>query len=233
MKLVENTMPRTSGKSNTVYTPAVTRFRARVKEDETPPCPAVKTSPKLAPTDSQVVNMNMQEVLEHLEMLQTRTETNLAASIETAVEKSKKEINENIESLSQSIHSIRSDLSSFEQKYNEKFVTIEAKIKESGKKADLACSEVKRVEQIIRSGNKSTSDKLKYIKEDSTALKKSTEKELASLRSELSRSKREHQAALEKHNQEFLQWKGNSNKVWTILRLDPLGTLTCFNNIPH
>lgn len=221
-------MPRAKGQSTVVYTPAVTRHRAKIESDKKPPCSVSESSPTLVtdimPADDMPVeNMNMKEVLKHIEMLQERTESNMAASIEQAVDKSKKEINENIDSLSQSILSIRSDFSSFEQKYNEKFETIESKILESAKKSDLACSEVKKVEQIVRSVNRTNTDKLKYIEEDTVALKKSMNKELAGLRSELSRTQREHQLALEKQSHELTLWKEQLEQSMNDIRIKSYG----------
>lgn len=209
-------MPRRSERLPSDRTPIVERLRPRTKPDEAAPC-VEKLSLETQPSNSKELSsekmekmegkMDMKEVLKHLEMLQERTEANMATAIVQAVEKSKHEINENIGLLTTSVLNIRSDLTNFEEKYNTRFETIESKIAETGKKSDLALSEVKRLEQIVREGKKSSNDKMRYIEDDATALKKKMDKELIGVRSELGRSLREHKAALEKQSQELLQWK--------------------------
>lgn len=192
----------------TEHTPILNRLRARVKSDVVLPCNKGKNSTSITnKVDPPTGKMDMQEVLKHLEKLQANTEKNLAESIEQAIEKSKQEINGNIESLSMSVQNIRTDLSGFEEKYNAKFESIETKIGEAENKSEFACNEIKRIEQLIRTGKNTSNDKLKYLEEDTSALKKSMNRELAGFRTELSRSIQEHQAALDQQTRELLLWK--------------------------
>lgn len=73
--------------------------------------------------------MSMQDLLLHMEKLQKRTEDNMTKTIHNAVDKSKKEINDNISTmittLTKSVDSVKQDRTEMQQKYDSRLEKLQ------------------------------------------------------------------------------------------------------------
>lgn len=174
--------------------------------------------------------MSMQDLLVHMEELQKRTEDNMTKTINSAVDQSKKEINENtstmINALTSSVDGMKIDLAKIQEKYDSKLEKLQTDFQGLKRKVEDSSGITARMDQQNKTENQRVLSRFKNIEEDIVGIKKSMTKELASMRSNMAREADQQRSMLDQQKQELQDWRNKMEHEMDLVKVKSLDNST-------